>query len=389
MLLGVFILLFILLSGSYCLSRQNIFSPGVLTTSIWLFCLLLFVTLPHSLPDLSGKFLGCLSIWTVCLVMSSLFIQSFRFPVIMEQANLLIRNIYLIITACSLTLFLIWVVEIMQLNGSWQSNLRLAAIGKLKHYEPYNGFLVIICQVSYALELYYFSSRQWWRLLLPVSFMLLFGFFTLSKIVFFWIFILTVCILYFKHYIKIKHIIIGLLTLFAAFFILQSVRNRAAFENKEDKNGFIVLYSLSSMSAFDVTAPKSCTHKGENTFRFLYAIGYKLGISSIPPINPLLPFIKKPITTNTYTGMYPYYKDFGVTGILLAALVAGLLYGLVFKGAQMGSDFFVILYAYVAVIIIQQYISDTLMTNIVGHVKFCFLLFLPFWVNKYKLLQNR
>lgn len=388
MLLMVNILLCILLFGSYWLSQRNVFSPAVLTVSIWLFCLSLFIVLPHTLPPLSGKFLGCLSLWVVGIVLSSLFIQSFRFPVIMEQASLLIRNIYLIITACSLVLFLIWVMEIMHLNGSWQSNLRMATIGKLKYYEPYNGFLVIICQVSYALELYYFAFRKWWRLFLPSTFMLLFGFFTLSKIVFFWLFVLTLCVLYFKHYVRLKHMVIGVITLFVVFFALQSIRNKTTFEGREDKNDFIVLYSLSSMSAFDVITPESCKHKGENTFRFIYAISYKLGISSIPPIDPLLPFITKPITTNTYTGMYPYYKDFGIIGIIVAALVSGLLYGFVFKGAQMGSPFFVILYAYVAIIIVQQYVSDSLMTNIVGHIKFCLVLFLPFLVSKYKLLQT-
>ncbi len=389
MFFWVIVLLCVLLSGSYLLSRQNVFAPGVLTAAVWLFCLALFITLPHTLPPLSDRFLGSLSFWALGIVLSSLFVQSFSFPVIKEEASWLVRNIYLVIVACSLILFLIWVIEIVGLSGAWQRNLRMASIGQLKNYEAYNGFLVIVCQVSYALELYYFSFRKWWRLFLPCVFMLLFGFFTMSKMMFLWILVLTLCILYFKYHIKLKYILMGVLALFVSFFVLQSVRTKQDFENREDQNKFIVLYALSSMSAFDVTTPKSAPHKGENTFRFAYAIGYKLGISSIPPVDPLLPFIKKPIVTNTYTGMYPFYKDFGKIGVLCAALVFGLLYGFVFKGAQMGSDFFIIFYAYFAVIILQQYVNETLMTNLVGNIKFGLLLFLPFWLSKHKLLHTR
>ena len=93
------------------------------------------------------------------------------------------------------------------------------------------------------------------------------------------------------------------------FVIIQILRTNQYYTFK--MNDFISMYFLSGMPAFDTVKPYSSLHFGENTFRFFYALSYEFGFSKIEPVDPVLQFIKVPTITNTYTVLYPFYKDFG------------------------------------------------------------------------------
>ena len=80
------------------------------------------------------------------------------------------------------------------------------------------------------------------------------------------------------------------------------------------------LYLTSSIVAFDYfVEPSSAISFGENTLRFIYAVGHSLGISDAP-IQTILEFVGVPFPTNTYTLMYPFYKDFGLLVSLYSLL---------------------------------------------------------------------
>lgn len=383
------VLLLLLWLGGFVLSRQNVFSPSVLMSSIWIFCLSLFVLLPHGLPILSNKFVGALALWSTSFAFASLFFQSFRIPIDLSvDASKAARDVLLLLSVITFPVLIVWVHAIIGLSGDWAHNLRLAAIGGLKDYPPINGIIPLLWQVSLLLELYYINRKKFWRMLLPLFCFLCYGIATMSKVIFLQILFPVLCMLFFKGYIGVKHILISACILFFSFFVLQAIRQGVNFDSNESKRDFVTLYALSSMSAFDTLEPSSSMHTGENVFRFIYAIMHKLGWSNVEPINPLLPFIKHPIVTNTYTVMYPYYKDFGLWGIFIFALLLGCLFGLFFKCAQQKSAFFVILYSYLCTVIVLQYVADIFMTNFIGHVKFVLLLYFPFWISKRKLLME-
>lgn len=132
------------------------------------------------------------------------------------------------------------------------------------------------------------------------------------------------------------------------------------------------------MSAFDTLTPMSSEHFGENVFRLVYAIGNHFGIISTPPIEVLLPFIKKPIETNTYTTMYPFFKDFGYIGIAVFSSFLGFFYGMVFKKAQQKDAVAIIMYAYFIYMILMQYAEDIFFTGLAGTIKTSLIVLLPF-----------
>lgn len=177
-----------------------------------------------------------------------------------------------------------------------------------------------------------------------------------------------------------KHILIGLSILLVFFFGLQSVRQTVKFSDVHED--FFVTYILSNMSAFDTLQPASAEHWGENTFRFIYAVAYKMGISNIEPVETILKWIYKPVLTNTYSGMYPFFVDFGYWGVLIFSLILGSLYGWAFRKAQMGNNFHILLYAIFLNVIFMQYAAELLFTNLAGYFKLFIGLSIPFLFTK-------
>lgn len=367
-------------------SKHNLLSPTVLTATVWVVIFSLFLTLKHSLPDPTTQFISSISIWIIAFSIASLFAQSLNYNIKHYEPSELIRQVFFVISIAAFPFFIMFVREALMTgtSGEWTTDLRLAALGKTKRFtEIYDGWHIIFWQVTYIIELFYFKKSRKHRLIVIGLIILSYGFFTMSKMVFLELFFKTAVILFFKNKVKIKYFFMGLITLIVVFIGMQSIRH-ATDVDAVDKNDFFVLYLLSSTSAFDTLQPESGAVWGENVFRFFYAVANKIGISETEPIETILPFVHKPIYTNTYTIMYPFFVDFGSVGILVAAILYGFLFGWVFKKAQLGSEFFMLLFATLAITIALQYVAEVFITNFAGFIKQIILLSLPFLATKYK-----
>ncbi len=381
-MIALFILCLILAMFGLIASKNNILSPSVITPTVWMVVLSLFMILNHNLPPLSGQFLGALALWVTMLCLGSLFTQSLRVRAYPEhKPSRLVLDIFFWISLATYPLFLLFVKEALATgtSGNWAMDLRLAALGRTETFtEVYGGLHIALWHVAYLLELFCYSPKNRHRVIILGLMFLSFGLGTMSKLILLEFIINTVAVLLFKRKVSVKHFVVALGVLLLVFATIQSMRQR---DQKFDQNNFFVLYVLGNASAFDTLEPGSAEHYGENVFRVYYAITEKLGYSSIEPIDPLLPFIDKPLNTNTYTGMYPFFKDFGYWGVGIFALLYGLIFGWVFKKAQQGTPFFIILNAILVFALATQYVADLVITNIAGYIKQVLLLMLPFIAN--------
>lgn len=392
MIVTFIICAFFLILG-FSISRNNFFAPNVLTPAIWSFCLLLFLILDHDLPALTWQFYFALIIWIVGICSTSILMQ-YSVPSRNEEIEVsqTIRDLYFLISLVTFPILIKFAISALLYNdvGTWSLNLRYAAMGMTKHFPvPFSGLFVFIWLIGYSIELYYFSSKNKYRVILLGFFYAAFAFLTMSKGNFLRLFLMSISILYFTKRISLKQIVIGLVSVFFLFTILQSVRHSVDLSSSKAKGDFIVLYMLSSMSAFDTLIPASAAHFGENVFRILYALPFKLGISDIQPVSFILPWILEPIATNTYTGMYPFFIDFGYVGVFLFSIILGLVYGYAYKKAKNNNAMWTLIYAYLFDIIINQYIGDTFITHIVTNTLVLLLFALPFLVPKMSLLSKK
>lgn len=399
LILVVYIIILICLGVSYRITK-NIFSPAVYTNLIWLVCFTIFFIIPNNLPSLTIRFLSSITIWVISFTTFSLLIDKVKFNVNDKplEASKLIRDFYLIISVCSAPILLKFLLDVMS-HGPYENfftSLRLASVGYLPPYftetfgSAYGGIYSIIWSVSYILEIAYYDKRRKYRFIVILLIVLAYGIITVSKAVFVDFFILSLVLLYIRGKVKLKVLVYVGSILFFLMFTLQSLRHGSDFSDAADRNSFITLYLNSSMYAFDTIEPMSSENFGENVFRIFYHITNKLGISSVEPIDPLLPFITKPIVTNTYTIMYPFYKDFGVVAVCIFGCLYGVLYGFLYKRYKSSENniWYLVSYVYMFKYLFYQYVAESILTNLYPLLLTMFLLYIPFALSKYTILKR-
>ncbi|MEE3484264.1 MAG: O-antigen polymerase [Bacteroidales bacterium] len=371
-------------------SKTNVFSPAVITGFMWFASILLYLTLGQKLPALSNNLAICLTLWICGICFSSLYMQSATYrDSDLTDASVLIRNVYLILSIAAIPELInfVKVVLVCGTSGNLAWDLRLAAIGEGSGFnKPFGGWFVVVWQATLLLEILFFEKKKWWRLAIIAVIFSCFGVVTMSKITFSSMFIFACTILFFKKKITLKHLGIGASCLFFLFFLIQAARAAVEVSNVGG-NSFFLNYIVSNLTAFDSLHPCSAEHFGENTFRFVYAVFYDLGLSDIKPINTLLKWVIKPIPTNTYTAMYPFYVDFGIIGLIIFPIIMGCTYGWIYKKADKGNNFYILVYATMVNMLIMQYAADLFFTCFFGNVKLILLLIIPFLEKKYNFLS--
>lgn len=376
----------LLLAISLHCSKYDIFSPAVITAAIWVVCPVAYLILDHNLPPLGGQVLSGLALWSTGMCSSSLIISNTickgktYAPISNKQGSKPMRDAMLLYSVLTFPLLLIWMYNAITYgdSASWTTNLRRAAIGANSiSGENYAPVYIHVWLISYTIELIHYDKKHKLRVIIPCLLYIIAGFALQGKTLFFTIFLITITILWFKKSIRLKHLIISFVILLMFFIWFQSIREGTNMDS-DDKNSFIVLYLIGHMPAFDTVEASTSTHFGENVFRILYVLAYKLGISNIEPINPILPFINKPLVTNTYTVLYPFYVDFGYAGIIFFSIVCGSIYGYIYAKAKMGSKYAIVVYAYCVYCIVSQYGGEAFFYFFAGFLKFVLIAAIPF-----------
>jgi oligosaccharide repeat unit polymerase len=387
----VLILFIILLVGGIIVSKDNIVAPSVITPLIWVFCLLLFLLLKHGLFPLKPQFLLSISLWVFLFAFAAMTMQSIKFTTNVNfKPSKIMMDVYFWLSVAAFPFMLIFAQKAIATGetGFWATDLRQAALGLTAEFKQgYGGLHIILWQVAYMIELFFYSKKNRHRVFILGFFLLCYAFLTMSKYSFLDLFLKTICILYFIKKINVKHIAVGIAVLFVLFIGLQSLRQNIDMSPSEAKTDFVSMYILSSMPAFDTVEPESSQYFGENSLRAFYSILNKFGLSPHKPSEVILEWTEVPTSTNIYTGLYPFFKDFGYWGVGIFGLILGSFFGWLFKKYQQGSVFFAILYAYFFTALVIQFSSEVFFTHFNGHIIFAFLLFLPFFMTRYKFFE--
>lgn len=377
---------------SYILSHRDIFNPALLTALLWLAGLLMFLLLPNSLPPLQKQFLLSLMLWSIGLVVGTWVTQSFSYRVHQWECSLTIRDLYFWLSILCVPLLLHFVYQAITLgsSGNIAMDLRLATLGDNKRidgdvYTPLYYVLWVVTYLLYLVNIGKDAKVANKRAVIMGILVLGFSVATMSKALILTFGLMTLYILYRKQYISTRTILITGACLITVMLAIHGIRQSQTMDQEQVVSIF-EQYILRGFCAYDTLKPESSAHWGENVFRLYYAVTYKLGLSNIEPINPLLPWVSKPAPTNTYSTLYPFFKDFGYVGIGVFSVLLGLMLGFVYKKAKGDNSFFIILYAYVLIMVVMQYAAEYFFTNLAGHIKFAILLAIPYIVGTNKLL---
>lgn len=381
----------ILLVFSILFARRRWYAPSVLASGVWLVSLMAYSWIDHGLHPLTNETCSMITYWLALFCIPCWCVQSVYIKPLFKdiRTSVTARDIYYYLTLFTLPLMVFSVLLVVARSGGNPfSALRDANVAEDNGIRT-TGFFVIFWMVSYIMELQVVSKQNLGRVVLLFLVNLFYAFISMGKMNFMILFLASAIILTRRKILKLWHLAIGGVVMIFLFVGIQTIRGSYTTPKK-----FAALYLTSSLGNLNTNLkPESAEHWGENTFRLFYAFKSALDGGHTKPVDPILEFKRVEVGefvfgSNTYTALYPFYKDFGKTGVMVFAVILGLLFGYLFKTSEDNSDFALVLYAILAGSIVMQFIGDTFFTVLSQNIQYLVAALLPFIISKYNLFSN-
>lgn len=363
---------------------KDIFAPYVVAPGVWAAVILIYYFLPSDLYPICHDFPMALALWSTGFFVSSCFAEHVTPASSPEaqtrQPNMTVMRIYVLLTLTVVPVLCIsvFVIALLTEPETMFRYLRVMNTGLDENIQPPDfGPLVYCVSVAYITIFFvmtYFKKK--WVIYSVFFVNLLYAFTSMAKTNFLCVLFASLYFGYVRNIVKKKHLLYGSIIFIAICFIIQMARVGEDFSVLE----FLNIYISSSMVSFDYfVEPASTLNFGENTFRFFYAVAAAFG-SDIKPIQTVLEFVNVPDYTNTYTFLYPFYKDFGLMGVSAFSIVYGLFYGFLYKKNKSGGSMEQILYAIFITILLLEFMGEMIFTNLSLTFQYIILVVLPFMI---------
>lgn len=342
---------------------------------------MLFAYLILSPPffPLENRFLPAITIWVSFYFLSSILAErifsTLKWNRHKQEINIKIWKILLVISV-TVTIFSCYanIRDAFQNPEFFFVSLRSMNTGlddSIKKDTTIWSYFFAAVSILYLAELIRYPSKKIvFILLFFVN--LLFSFVTMAKTMFAQLFLTTMIILVVQKRIKLKHMIIPTAMLAVVMIMIQVVR--ATDDDSENFSlvNFINIYLFSGMIAFD-HANLNFTDDGSHTFRLFYAIAHVFD-DRVPVVNPILDYStisNAGDITNVYTGLYPFYADYGMFGIFVFSIIYGSFAGFLYSCSKYSYPA-LILYSIFATFSILIFLGDFFLTNLSLFIQYAF-----------------
>jgi oligosaccharide repeat unit polymerase len=387
-MIKLILLAIVLFAFSILFCRRRWYAPSVLFCSVWLVALVAYACIDRGMHPMKPDIMAIISYWMLGFCVGSWVIQSVYIkPVFKDvQSSVTARDIYYYLTLFTLPVMIIEVIQVlMHSGGNPFSALRDANVAEI-HGIRTTGFFVLFWLVSYIMELQVADRKNLGRVVLLFVINAFYAFISMGKMNIMVLFLSTAIILSQRNLVNIKHLALAAMCLLVLFVGIQKIRGSYA-----NPKHFVALYMTSSLGNLNANVvANSAENPGENTFRLYYAIQSKIDGGKTQVIDPVLDFNTVRVGdlrmySNTYTSIYPFYKDFGKVGVWVFSIFLGLLMGYLFKTAEDGSQFALVLYAILASTIVMQFIGDTFFMVLSQNLQYLIAALIPYivsWKNK-------
>ena len=367
MLLILAILFLIFTIAGYSISRTLV-SPYVLTSGVWTIILLAYLISSPSFYYVENRFVPAILIWVTFYGLSSLFTEKL-FSSRLRKHKIINEKIWklLLVISVSVTLIACYtnIKEALTNPEFFFISLRSMNTGLDETIEKETtiwSYFLAAATILYLAELIrYPEKKKIFILLLLVN--LLFSFVTMAKSMFAQLFFCTAIILAIQKRIKLKQMILPIAVLSFVMVIIQLLRTVPGSEDFSTA-GFVDAYLFSGMIAFD-HSNIHITGDGSHTFRLFYAIAHVFD-DRISVVNPILEYATISNTgaiTNVYTGLYPFYADYGMLGVFIFSIIYGSFAGFLYSHSRYSHPA-LILYSIFATFSLLLFFGDFFLTNL-------------------------
>ncbi len=368
--MGYILSAIVLISVVFCLSmflHVSLCSPLAINTVAWSIPFISGLVFHRSFYSLNETVIFLWLIWftvtTVIFLLSSSFCLCEKSTYGKNQIRRLPIDYFFILIVLIVWLgYKIWVVGNTG-PAHFSLNLRLAAVG-IEGF-PSIGIVEQCYPLVFALFLfehvYEHQQNRHLRFLLWF-WMLLYAVATMGKLSLLTPIMSWVIIKGTKGKLEIRKTIMLAPILFILMMTIHFMR--AGTADTSSLGDVLSTYTYAPLVGLGYVGTDDSLPTGAYSLRFFYAVGYRLGITQLKPVNTISAFIEVPTPVNTFTAIYPFYVDFGVTGVLLGALFYGLFFSFLYLLSIKGKGLALTLYSGFSIAILLQFFGEVLIMNL-------------------------
>lgn len=379
----VLIIFLILLFIATFIYKSNIFSPWIITTSIWILIILLSIFFSGVLYPLGNKFYLSIILWVFFFFVSSIFFSKIsKTHNIDNNLNDKVLDFFLMISILFTPLYLKEIYDNVLQNGtgSLLFDLRYQALNGERDL----GILLYLKNFNKALLILEFLRKKINRKKLITIIIINFfvGVSIMEKGTFFFITFIIIFFLYQRNKVSKKVLFIVVVSFLTLSFSINSIRSHQS-SSKIGFEDFFAIYALSPSVAFETIEFKGGASEsfGANTFPFFYNVSNTLLGTDFIIEKKMQEFVNVPLPTNVYTIMQPFYEDFGYLGIVVFGIVFGAFCGSIYK-KSMTSKYYLGIYSYLASLLALQFFQEEFFVSFSVFLQICFVIYFPFLLRK-------
>lgn len=362
----------------------DVFSPWMITILVWSGMAFLHATSGELLYPLTDLFYNSIALWVPILVITSFVTYNLMehkkvpMPTSGIKINKPIFNFLFIISIiiCPLYIYKVWQIVSMFDSEDLFNNIRILAV-----YGEGMGFLnytIVISQSLLLVALWRYPKLELWKLCLIIAFCIINSIALMEKGGIFLVLLCSLYVFFKRGVIKIRSIVlIGLFSIFL-FYGFNLIRSGSLTDPSEEETliDFIAMYIMSPPVAYCTVMRDTGTQFGTNTLEVLYLLLSRWGLGDFEVHSKVQEFVFVPISTNVYTIMQPFFRDFGYAGVAFFAWLYGLISGVLYRLSNNGNVFAICLYTYMVEVLVLQFYQENIFLSLVFVLQIIFFTFL-------------
>lgn len=354
--------LIILVLGLAAVRRCSLYSPLVISASIWLVVFIVGLLSEERYYPIQEKVFIAWLIWfmTTSLISFMLYPSSMKSAWIRTEIRRIPMNYTL-----PLILLIVWLCYQIWVVGSsgpenFFLNLRISALNPEK-YTSLGSVILRSNPLVFALFLfehvYAHRENRHLRLLLW-CYMLLFAIAVMSKYSILIPILSWTIIQGITGRLNAARIALLVAVAFSLTMSLHFIRGGSG-SYLHTIWDILALYIYSPIVAIGYMDIDSSLPIGAHMFRFFYAIGNILDIAP-QPVNIIPAFVLVPLPTNVFTVMHTFYYDFGLLGVTLGAVLYGLFFSCLYFLSVKRGGLWLVLFSGYSIALVMQFSGDFL-----------------------------
>lgn len=358
----------------------GLFSPWCITVVVWCAIGVLFAIFGDKLYPLTDQFYLSLLLWCGTIIPTSLFAYN-AFPcrqVDAPEEFHFCKPICYALVALTLLLSVLHARDVMaEVTTHYSENVfkTMREYCVSGDYTRFPKYAYVLSSVSLLVCLWAYPKVSIWAVVCSTICALEEGIIIMEKGQILFVFFAYLFVLYQRKKIRIRTMGIVFAVIFVLMIAFNVVREGTEDLESDGLFDFLSMYIMSPSVAYCTVEQEITSQFGVNTFEVIYDYLSRFGLAHYEIHEKLQEFVYVPISTNVYTVMQPFYRDFGYAGVAVFGGIYGLFTGVLYRWHRNGNSFATALYTYVAMLLVLQFYQENIFLSLAFMVQLAVVLY--------------